>query len=169
MKKHLGNITSWSSVIVVLIGFFSLNPKVLAVSIIIAAIMDTFDGRLARKYGENTKYRIIFGETTDSLCDTINFGVAPSLLVALLAFQFDLSLVLKLSIGFFLWASVFRLARFHALKDKPKVEYYVGVPITVAGPILGMLMAFSSNQGFLALATIALGYLMVSNLKIKKL
>jgi phosphatidylserine synthase len=30
-------------------------------------------------------------------------------------------------------------------------------------------MAFSSNQGFLALATIVLGYLMVSNLKIKKL
>ncbi|MEZ4669799.1 MAG: CDP-alcohol phosphatidyltransferase family protein [Anaerolineae bacterium] len=42
--------------------------------VVLAAILDSMDGRLARKLGAGTK----FGSYFDSLADAINYGAAPS-------------------------------------------------------------------------------------------
>ena len=52
-----------------------------AIAIIIAAIFDGIDGRVARLTGTTSK----FGMEYDSLCDLVSFGVAPGLLAYLWA------------------------------------------------------------------------------------
>ncbi len=171
MKKHSGNIISWSSVFIVLFCVKLANPLLIACGIIIAAFMDMFDGKFARMYGENTAEARIFGELTDSLCDVINFGIAPGFLLALVTFNGSFGMIHLICSCFFVWAGIYRLARFSATKDKTKavVDYYTGIPITVAGPILGLLTVLFNNQIIIIFFTLILGWSMVSNIQIKKL
>lgn len=170
MKKNLGNMISWSSVLIVLVAIYTQSAIIVVVGIIIAAIMDLFDGKAARKFGTNTPEAKVFGELTDSLCDIFNYGVAPGLILNYIIFGKEVSLILLLSSGFFLLAGNFRLARFSSLKLKsPIVTYFIGIPITVAGPILAIITVLFTNQIVSILASVILGYLMVSNIKISKL
>ena len=50
--------------------------------ILLAAILDGLDGRLARRLGSESK----MGAELDSLCDFLDFGVAPAMVVHLWAF-----------------------------------------------------------------------------------
>lgn len=107
-------------------------------SIVIAAILDGLDGRVARLLKGTSR----FGEELDSLADFVSFGVAP----ALLLYSFSLS-HLK-SIGWlvaliFAMAMALRLARFNAMIDAPnrpewQKDYFIGVPAP-AGAGLSML------------------------------
>ncbi len=171
MKKHSGNMISWSSVFIVLFCVKIANPALIAFGICIAAVMDMFDGKLARMYGENTAEARIFGELTDSLCDVINFGVAPGFLLAIITFNTSFGIIHLICSCFFVWAGIYRLARFSATKDSTKkvVDYYTGIPITVAGPLLGLLTILFTNQFITIIFTLVLGWSMVSNIKIKKL
>ena len=168
MKKNLGNIISWSSVLVVFLSFSTFNPVIIFLGIIIAGIMDMFDGKAARKYEDGSKYSSTFGELTDSLCDIFNFGVAPSLLLSLVVFP-EYSMLLLIGSYIFVLGGIFRLARFSAGKDKPKVDYYVGIPITVAGPLLGLFMLFIQDQLLMFTIMVLISYLMVSKIKVKKI
>ncbi len=171
MKKHSGNIISWSSVFIVLFCVKIANPSLLALGIVIASIMDMFDGKFARMYGDNTVEARIFGELTDSLCDVINFGVAPGFLLSYIAFNSSFGFIHFICSCFFVWAGIYRLARFSAQKDNTKkvVDYYTGIPITVAGPLLGILTILFTSQFIIIIFTLLLGWSMVSNIKIKKL
>ncbi|MCG8588987.1 MAG: CDP-diacylglycerol--serine O-phosphatidyltransferase [Proteobacteria bacterium] len=66
-------------------GFYAIvkasegNFERAAVAIIVAAVFDGFDGRVARRVGATSR----FGTEYDSIADTVSFGVAP----AFLAFQ----------------------------------------------------------------------------------
>src|SRR6056300_1860245 len=51
--------------------------KLAIISIVLAAILDAADGRIARLINGTSK----FGAELDSLTDFVNFGVCPSLLV----------------------------------------------------------------------------------------
>lgn len=107
-------------------------------SILIAAVLDGLDGRVARLLKGTSR----FGAELDSLADFVSFGVAP----ALLLYSFSLS-HLK-SIGWlvaliFSMAMALRLARFNAMIDAPnrpewQKDYFVGVPAP-AGAVLSML------------------------------
>ncbi|MEM8794172.1 MAG: CDP-diacylglycerol--serine O-phosphatidyltransferase [Pseudomonadota bacterium] len=114
--------------------------------VILAAILDAIDGRLARFLKGASR----FGAELDSLADFVNFGVAP----AILLFMWDLqefrsagwiaSLVFAISAGL-------RLARFNAALDDPKREtwqlnYFTGVPAP-AGAIVGLLPIYLSFLG----------------------
>ncbi len=171
MKRHYGNLVSWSSVFVVLIAVTTKNPLLIAIAICIAAIMDMFDGKLARIYGENTREARLFGELTDSLCDVINFGVMPGFILPVVIFNDQLTILHIAASLFFVWAGIFRLARFSAQKGESVkcVDYYTGIPITVAGPLLGCISLLIHGQTLLIITTIFLAWTMVSNLKIKKL
>jgi len=169
MKKNAGNFVSWGSVLVVYITILTANPLFIVLGILTAAIMDMFDGKLARKYGDNTKYSAIFGELTDSLCDIINFGITPSLLLTMVIFEGTYPSILIASSFLFTIASIFRLARFSATNTHAKIEYYQGLPITVAGPILAVTSLLFPNTLIIFVVTIILSIAMVSNLKVKKL
>src|SRR5690606_11593806 len=123
--------------------------------VLIAALLDAVDGRVARMLKATSK----FGEQMDSLADIVNFGVAPALV--LYAYLLDRA-------GAFGWiaallfaiACSLRLARFNVMLEDPdrpawKADYFVGVP----APVGGLLVLLPVYLGFLGVplsATFAL-------------
>ena len=106
--------------------------------VVIAALLDGVDGRLARALKAQSK----FGAELDSLADFVNFGVAPAVIVFIWGlgslprgFGWIVALVFALAMGL-------RLARFNSLIDveKPKwqANYFTGMPAP-AGAITVLL------------------------------
>lgn len=103
--------------------------------IVLAAILDAMDGRLARALDSVTP----MGAELDSLADFFNFGIAPGLLLYYAIFagtgyaNLGWLAVLTLAV-----CCALRLARFNVAldeKDEPawKSEYFVGVPAPAMG------------------------------------
>ena len=95
--------------------------------VVIAALLDGVDGRLARALKAQSR----FGAELDSLADFVNFGVAPAVIV----FIWGLGTLRGLgwiSVLVFALAMGLRLARFNAMIDVDKPEwqgnYFTGMP-----------------------------------------
>jgi CDP-diacylglycerol--serine O-phosphatidyltransferase len=130
--------------------------------IFLAAILDLFDGKLARmlKVDENE-----MGIELDSLADIVSFGVAPAILVySMLTQNTDkASLLLNLAFIAFPIAGAWRLGRFNV---SPTRGYFLGVPITLAGLIVAALAFFGIASPFIMFILAAL---MVSNIRLPKI
>jgi len=116
-----------------------------AALIILAALIDGFDGLLARKLDAASP----FGAELDSLADFFNFGVAPAFLV------YQLALTAVPDVGWtaaliFSVCACLRLARFNVSRDIPVTgrAHFVGVPAP-AGALLALLPAFLTFAGVL--------------------
>ncbi|EBA17384.1 CDP-diacylglycerol--serine O-phosphatidyltransferase [Roseobacter sp. SK209-2-6] len=147
---------------------------VLAVQLILlAAILDGLDGRLARALGSDSK----MGAELDSLADFLNFGVAAPLVIYFWALQ-DMSSAGWISVLVYSVCCVVRLARFNVATksedENPEVPdgYFVGVP-SPAGALLAMLpmffsFAFDVETGLprilICIHMIVIGLLMISHL-----
>jgi CDP-diacylglycerol---serine O-phosphatidyltransferase len=93
------------------------------VSLLFAAIFDTFDGLVARSLGATSE----FGKEYDSLADVVTFGAAPAVLV----YAWGLHEFERLGGGIaflFLAAVSLRLARFNVQTGKVDYRYFVGLP-----------------------------------------
>lgn len=99
-----------------------------AVAIMIAAVFDGLDGKIARVTRTVSK----FGLEYDSLCDAISFGVAPALLVYLWALQ-PFGRLGWLAALLFVVCGTLRLARFNTQIDRVRPDYFSGLPIPAAG------------------------------------
>ena len=94
--------------------------------ILIASVIDSFDGKLARKLGISSD----FGKEIDSLADLISFCLAPSFLLFVYYFQLEL-IELKTLIflsSFPLILGAIRLAKYNSLSDMRSSEKYLGLP-----------------------------------------
>ena len=139
--------------------------------IVIAALLDGVDGRLARALKAQSR----FGAELDSLADFVNFGVAPAVLVftwglgELKGFGRIAALVFACAMGL-------RLARFNAMidVDKPKWQsnYFTGMPAP-AGAVTVLLPLYVNGLGFfdvrafpllIALYTLCMAFLLVSTI-----
>ena len=112
--------------------------------ILFAAALDGIDGLLARKLNSVSP----FGAELDSLCDFLDFGVAPGILVYQFAISdaSDLGWVLVLV---YIVCCCLRLARFNVNRDAPTggaVPRFVGVPAP-AGAMLALLPMFATFAG----------------------
>lgn len=128
-----------------------------------AALFDSLDARVARRLNVASE----FGKQLDSLADLVSFGVAPAVVAYLINFA-------PLGWSGYVLAAVFavcaavRLARFNVSGVK---GYFVGLPVTVAGPALagaaylGQLLPAAVQ----ALILLALSGLMVSKLRLPRL
>lgn len=97
-----------------------------ALFILLAALMDLCDGRLARWFGSTS----VLGMELDSLCDAISFCFAPAILLySWSLFQLDKAGMIVL--GLFLCAGLFRLARFNVNSGAPSSSF-IGLPTTFA-------------------------------------
>ena len=114
--------------------------------VVVAALLDGVDGRLARALKAQSK----FGAELDSLADFVNFGVAPAVIVFIWGlgglprgFGWIVALVFALATGL-------RLARFNTMIDveKPKwqSEYFTGMPAP-AGAITVLLPLYLDGLG----------------------
>lgn len=152
-------------------GFYSIVASInghffaAAVAILIAAIFDGLDGRIARMTGTTSR----FGKELDSLCDLVSFGVAPALLAYLWALT---------PYGRYGWLAAFlyvattalRLARFNTQSPSESSDF-TGLPCPAAAMMVATTVMFSRFLGAtdtvkhlsILLLVYVLSYLMVSN------
>lgn len=111
--------------------------------IIIAAVLDGLDGRVARLLRASSR----FGAELDSLSDFIAFGVAPALVLYLYSLHVWQAVGWAIAL-FFATAQALRLARFNSRLDLAEApdwtkSYSIGVPAP-AGAMVALLplMAF---------------------------
>lgn len=108
--------------------------------ILIAAILDGTDGRIARLLNATSS----FGAELDSLCDFVNFGLCPPILIYVWSFQqFEFKLLSWFAMLLFVSCMAIRLARFNTdvIQNKidPKSKYFAtGVPAP-SGALLALL------------------------------
>lgn len=98
--------------------------------IVLAAIFDALDGRMARLL----KTTSAFGAALDSLSDAVVFGIVPALTLYLWALQ-DLGNIAWGTALFYAVCVILRLARFDSeLPDKPEYtkSFFVGIPAPAA-------------------------------------
>ena len=166
MSKSFANIITLLNIFfgsLSLIHTLNKDYKMAIIFILLAVIMDGLDGRVARKLETSSD----LGRELDSLCDLVSFGVAPALLVysqALYSYNNKIGLIVVL---LYIICGAFRLARFNVLNIK---EYFVGIPITIAGTLIAIMAWFTphlSNNIELAVMFI-LAIMMVSNFKVPK-
>ena len=139
-----------------------------AVFIILAMLADRYDGIVARKLGVVSE----IGHDLDSLCDVVSFGVAPAMLVFDIFITNDkpstlLMVIVAILCGIYVCCGAYRLARFNVTKMKN--GYYQGVPITTCGTVLAVLAPIKLPSIAILILLVLCSYLMVSNLKIKKI
>ena len=138
-----------------------------AVAILVAAVFDALDGRVARM----THSTSTFGMELDSLCDMVAFGVAPAVLVYLWALT-PYGRYGWLAAFCYVAATALRLARFNSQAATKKSHDFSGLPCPAAAGMIATTVMFSSAYGFEITTTIQriallsmvclLSYLMVS-------
>jgi CDP-diacylglycerol--serine O-phosphatidyltransferase len=132
------------------------------VAIVVAALLDGIDGRVARMLKGTSR----FGAELDSLADFVNFGVTPALILYSFLLN-ELKAIGWIAVLVFAIAMVLRLARFNVMLDDPhrpewKKNFFTGMPAP-AGALTSMLPLYLSFLGFSigpAVAPIVLVYLL---------
>lgn len=146
-----------------------------AIAIIGSIVFDTFDGKVARWTKTSTK----FGMELDSLSDCVSFGIAPALLIY--GFALNEAGIFGL-IASFIYAcgAILRLARFNIEAPEEGVQtFFKGIPSPAGAACLAaIVLACIDTQlmpstpfelNTLCVVAIAVGLLMVSNVKYKTL
>ena len=157
VKKYLPSLITLANLF---LGFLSIlyiqkgNLELGCNLILIAAILDSLDGKLARKIGIASD----FGKEIDSLADLISFCLAPSFLVFNVFYSFTipvsniLFLYLATISSFPVMMGAIRLARFNVgHKKESKQNYFIGLPspmsaITICSIILLKLKLDPTNN-----------------------
>ena len=139
--------------------------------ILLAAILDALDGRIARLIKGTSE----FGKELDSLTDFVSFGIAPVLIL----YFWELNVYGKLGWAIALIYSVccvLRLARFNLTKNESqqvwKNNFFEGVPSPAGGlliltPLIYELSSFNLNINikiFTPYLTIFIAILLVSKI-----
>jgi len=113
--------------------------RLAVIAIIVAAIFDALDGRVARRLGVTSR----FGAELDSLSDFLCFGVSPALVLYLASLRDGGALGWVVTLMFPI-CSALRLARFNTalVSDTPPPawtgSYFTGVPAP-AGALLALI------------------------------
>lgn len=196
LKKNLANLFTLTNLTMGLISLIlsaSMNPLPLpgraeriplspyllsALLILMAACMDRFDGKIARK----TDAVSDLGKQLDSLCDLVSFGVAPAILtwkihVSTISYTHTLLwLCMYIAILLYPLCGAMRLAKFNLQED---ASYFIGIPITLAGAFVAFsncvyLLYFHNHKynsyasSFILFLILLLAVLMVAPFQIRK-
>lgn len=137
------------------------EPAVLC--IVIAAVLDALDGRVARLLKQTSK----FGAELDSLSDFFAFGVAPAMLLYLWTLHESGSVGWVIAL-FYCVCCALRLARFNTALEAPSLplwakNYFTGVPSPAAAGLvlLPVIVSFQTDAPFAREPIVAAGFLLV--------
>jgi CDP-diacylglycerol---serine O-phosphatidyltransferase len=157
------------------LGFYAMilglhgHFRMAAIMVGAAAILDAFDGRIARITGTESD----FGKEYDSLADVITFGAAPALLAYLWGLE-DFSQDTWLLSVFFMVCCATRLARFNVQSKVTDSRYFVGLPTPAAAFCICSILVFAPEytddvkvymQIVMGMALLLVGVLMVSTFR----
>lgn len=138
-----------------------------ALLVFVAAIVDTFDGLIARVTGTESD----FGKEYDSLADVITFGAVPALLTWLWGLR-ELHRDAWLLPLFFMVCTATRLARFNVQHKVVDKRWFVGLPTPVAAGTICSLLFYAPDRewkswmiGLVSIALLLVGLLMVSTFR----
>jgi len=142
-----------------------------AIAILVAMVLDGFDGRVARMTNTTTA----FGAEYDSMADMVSFGAAP----AFLMYTWSLSSLPEDTWGHLGWVVAFvycaccglRLARFNVAVGTADKRFFQGLACPAAAATLASFVWVNLNFGndgnsvvvLVLIATLLAGVLMVSN------
>ena len=157
-------------------GFYSIvfayngNYANAGAAIIVAMVLDGFDGRVARMTNTTTA----FGAEYDSMADMISFGMAPGFLM----YSWSLSSLSQAHYGQLSWVIAFvytaccalRLARFNVAVGTADKRFFQGLACPSAAAVLASFVWVMSELGIdgadvvalSAIMTLATGVAMVS-------
>ena len=134
--------------------------------IVLGAIFDSMDGRVARM----TNTQSNFGEQFDSLSDLVSFGVAPAFIFYFRFLQ-DTGRIGMVTAFIFMLCGALRLARFNANIGHVKSDYFQGLPIPGgATAVIGYILVSLQFPEIRELTPLAIAYLvfysilMISNI-----
>ena len=138
--------------------------------ILLGAITDLMDGHIARLYNAVSN----MGKQLDSFADLVTFGIAP-----IAVFFVEIPMKSPTIFAIFMMfpiAGAYRLARYNIEGNS---QYFIGLPITVAGSFLSLIYLIGSYMGyeiispgfltFVLLLVILLSVLMVSRFKVRRI
>ena len=181
MKKHLPNAVTCLNLFSGCLGIvfaFQGNLQWAGYAIVIAAILDFFDGMLARML----KAYSAIGKELDSLADVFSLCVLPSVIIYqlfLLAPQID-SISVWLNFSAFLIAifSALRLAKFNI--DERQSDQFIGLPTPANALLIAsfpMIIAENNlffvnyilNPYFLFIFSLGMGILLVAEIPLMSL
>ncbi|MCK4621944.1 MAG: CDP-diacylglycerol--serine O-phosphatidyltransferase [Desulfuromonadales bacterium] len=136
--------------------------------ILLSAILDGLDGKVARLTGTTSK----FGVELDSLADVIAFGVAPGVLMYTWALK-PFGKLGWLAAFLYVVCGALRLARFNVQVSTVESRRFVGLPIPAAACIVATCVLLFYELGgtgtikkiSVVMLVFLLAYLMVSNIK----
>lgn len=161
------------------LGEKDIAPKILAFSaciILAAMIFDALDGFAARLFNAASMH----GMQMDSLADMVTFGVAPAVIVSVMAhrlrgLQGNAYYFVLLMSAIYLGCAALRLATYnvHAILEKKSSDKFQGLPSPgAAAAICSLVIFFSCSKTehdfivyYLPIYTGFLGLLMVSTIK----
>ncbi len=155
-------------------GFYaiiaSVNGKFIAsaIAILIAAVFDNLDGKIARATNATSQFGVEF----DSLADLVSFGVAPGLMIYLWALD-SLHRIGWLASFLFVVCGALRLARFNTQVGTTSGDFFLGLPIPAGAGMTAVTVLFCHKIGFVAgdhpyvilLMLYLLSFLMVSTIR----
>jgi len=137
--------------------------------IVLAAALDSVDGRIARMTGTESE----FGKEYDSLADVITFGAAPGMLAFFWGLR-DFNPDAWLLSAFFMVCTATRLARFNVQTRVVDSRWFVGLPSPLAALTICALLSFALEatgdtrvimQAIMGVALLVVGALMVSTFR----
>ena len=144
--------------------------------ILLGAIFDGLDGKMARKYKAESE----IGKQLDSFADIISFGIAPVCIFIRAYFVICQQIATPIQIilvSIYVICAIYRLAKYNI--SGCKLPYFVGVPITFSGSVICIytsitMIAFPSFcttalYPFISFGLImTLSLLMISSIKVRK-
>jgi CDP-diacylglycerol--serine O-phosphatidyltransferase len=143
-----------------------------ATAIVVAAILDGLDGRMARLLNGTSK----FGAELDSLSDFVAFGVAPALVMYMWVLNAWGAIGWMLCLAYAVCMAL-RLARFNTMLSDPNPPkwqgyFFVGVPAPAGAALalLPLMMHFQAGPGWFdkpaigGLTMVVVAFLMVSRI-----
>lgn len=151
-----------------IIASIQLEFKAAAIAIIISAVLDCLDGRVARFTGTASH----FGTEYDSLSDLVAFGVAPAILAFLWALE-PFHRLGWLAACLYVICGALRLARFNVEKSSSDQSFFKGLPIPSAAVCISSMVLFVSDvsgltgikHNIIIFMIYFLSFLMVSSLR----
>ena len=150
IRKIIPNLITIASICAGLTGLryaFEDHFDMAIFMVLLAALLDGLDGRIARLIGGTSQ----FGAELDSFADSGNFGMVPALMLYFYALK-DLGTLGWIIVLTFVIAMILRLVRFNISlddEDAPKwtKNYFYGVSAPF-GALLVMLPIYLGNIGF---------------------
>ncbi len=152
-----------------IISVWNTNFKLSAYLIILSAIFDMLDGRVARMTGAVSR----FGVEYDSIADVVAFGAAPAFLVYVWALEPYGRLGIIASF-LYLVCGALRLARFNVQVYTVESKKFNGLPIPGAAMVIASVVLFYYELGgegktlkeyLILILVFCLAFLMISNIK----